>query len=243
MTLNEDALVQSKSPAEIRGMFRDISPSYDFLNHLLSGNTDRRWRRFVARQVVRADTRAILDVCSGTGDLALALARRARELGAEPLVVGSDFTPAMMRIGRDKFLAAAGAAMPSVGDTMRLPFPDCRFDVVTVAFGIRNVADPRAGLREMARVCRPGGTLAVLEFSHPANPLLRRLYYFYFFTVLPWVGRLISGSRAYTYLPKSVAKFPDRAEFSALLAEIAGGETKAFPLTFGIATLYVATRA
>ena len=241
----EDALVATKAPRDIRGMFHDISRTYDFLNHLLSLNTDRRWRRFVARRVVTPDVREVLDVCSGTGDLALAIAEQAVRVGAAPRIVGSDFTPSMMAIARDKFgrTAARSAVtpLPSVGDTMRLPFPDARFDLVTVAFGIRNVSETAAGLAEMARVCRTGGRVAVLEFSQPRNALMRRAYNLYFFTVLPWVGRLISGSRAYTYLPKSVARFPDGDGFARMLGAAAGGPVETHPLTFGIATLYVAT--
>ena len=241
----EDALVATKAPRDIRGMFHDISRTYDFLNHLLSLNTDRRWRRFVARRLVTPDVRDVLDVCSGTGDLALAIAEQAVRVGGAPRVVGSDFTPSMMAIARDKFVRAAARSAvtprPSVGDTMRLPFPYARFDLVTVAFGIRNVSDTAAGLAEMVRVCRTGGRVAVLEFSQPRNALLRGAYNLYFFTVLPWVGRIISGSRAYTYLPKSVARFPDGDEFARMLGAAAGGGVERHPLTFGIATLYVAT--
>jgi demethylmenaquinone methyltransferase/2-methoxy-6-polyprenyl-1,4-benzoquinol methylase len=241
MRVSEDTLARTKAPRDIRGMFHEISPTYDFLNHLLSLNTDRRWRRFVAEKTLTRETRAILDVCSGTGDLALAYSRRARRMGTEPLVVGSDFTPAMVGIARRKFCGVpAHAPHASVSDTLHLPFPDACFDLVSVAFGIRNVADTRSGLLEMRRVCRPGGRIAVLEFSQPRNAVLRWLYSAYFFTVLPWIGRLISGSRAYTYLPKSVAGFPDRAAFSALLTEVAGCAAEASPLSCGIATLYVA---
>jgi demethylmenaquinone methyltransferase / 2-methoxy-6-polyprenyl-1,4-benzoquinol methylase len=244
MRVPEDTLVATKAPDDIRGMFHDISPTYDRLNHLLSLNTDKRWRRFVARKLVDEGTRDFLDVCSGTGDLALAFAERVKRLRLPAVIVGSDFTPAMMRIGRRKFADAArtGTTAPhaSVGDTLRLPFAASRFDVVGVAFGIRNVADHRAGIAEMARVCRHGGRIAILEFSQPRNPVLRGAYNLYFFRVLPWVGRMISGSRAYTYLPKSVAKFPDGDEFSAMLSGISGGEVQRHLLSFGIATLYVA---
>jgi demethylmenaquinone methyltransferase/2-methoxy-6-polyprenyl-1,4-benzoquinol methylase len=244
MRVSEDALVATKAPGDIRGMFHDISPTYDFLNHLLSLNTDRRWRRLVACRLLERGTAEILDICSGTGDLALALSERAREIGARPRIAGVDFTPSMMRIGAGKFAAAVSRGMaaphPSVGDAMRLPFASSRFDLVTVAFGIRNVADHRAGVAEMVRVCRDGGRVGILEFSQPRNAALRAAYNAYFFRVLPWVGRLISGSRAYTYLPKSVAKFPDGDEFCSILRGIAGGEVQAHPLTFGIATLYTA---
>ncbi|MBX7246623.1 MAG: ubiquinone/menaquinone biosynthesis methyltransferase [Candidatus Sumerlaeaceae bacterium] len=241
-TAPEDSLVQTKSAHDVRRMFHDISPTYDFLNHLLSFNTDKRWRRIVARHTVTSGVSRILDCCSGTGDLAIALGERAAKLGAKPLIVGSDFTASMMTRAKGKFAASVGAPKPSVGDTMHLPFPGNQFDLVTVAFGIRNVNDFSAGLREMARVCRPGGKVAVLEFSHPRNRLFSALYNFYFFNVLPWIGYLMTGTRAYRYLPKSVAKFPEGEEFATVLSEATGGVTNRIPLTFGVATLYISEK-
>lgn len=243
--VRDDELVATKRASEVRGMFHAISPSYDFLNHLLSMNTDKRWRRFTARRVVNADMRDILDVCSGTGDLALALGRQAGVLGASPRIAAADFTPSMMERGGQKFAGSTAPGprpLPLVGDTLRLPFSSASFDLVTVAFGIRNVADYRAGLREMARVCRPGGTIAVLEFSKPRSRAFGAIYNFYFFRVLPWIGYAITGTRAYRYLPKSVAAFPESDEFRREMTAAAGGATEAILLTFGIATLYTAKR-
>ena len=242
----EERFVGTKKPSEIRGMFHDISPTYDFLNHLLSLNIDRRWRRFTARKVMAGGPARVFDVCAGTGDLAIELTNEARRLGLATQVIAADFTPAMMRRGQTKFAQLQGGREvphPMVADTMRLPFASGHFDLVTVAFGIRNVTDVAAGLAEMARVCRPGGSVAVLEFSQPRNKAIAWCYNRYFFGVLPWVGRFISGSRAYTYLPKSVEKFPDGEEFARLLSEATGGEVTRHPLTFGIATMYISTVA
>lgn len=236
----EEQLVQNRTGAGVRQMFHDIAPTYDRLNHLLSCNIDKRWRARVAQLVVSAETKRILDVCAGTGDLAIAFANRAASVGTKPRIIAADFTPAMMRIGASKFQQEKQPIVPLVADTLHLPFPDNSFDLVSVAFGIRNVSDYRAGLQEMARVCRPGGTIAVLEFSRPETHVLRHLYTFYFFKILPWIGRTITGTRAYTYLPNSVAAFPDRAEFAATLRNIATGAVVCQPLTFGIATLYIA---
>jgi demethylmenaquinone methyltransferase/2-methoxy-6-polyprenyl-1,4-benzoquinol methylase len=242
---HEDDLVASKSPAGVRAMFHAIAPTYDFLNRLLSLGIDQRWRRRVARLIISPPTRRILDVCSGTGDLALALAARARAVGAPVTVTACDFTPAMMARGRDKFAASpVASALPGalVADTMRLPFASGTFDAVTVAFGIRNVADFRAGLHEMVRVCRPGGSVAVLEFSKPRNRVFSTLYGFYFHRILPRIGHAITGTRAYRYLPKSVAQFPEGPEFAACLAAIAGGPVEVIPVTGGIATIYIARK-
>lgn len=234
----EEALVQTKAPAGVRNMFHDIAPSYDRLNHLLSLNVDKRWRRFTAQQVIRSDQSHILDVCSGTGDLALAFSSQARELGSQPLIVSSDFTPAMCRLAKNKFVGDTGRLAPLTGDTTNLPFRDNAFDLVGVAFGIRNVVDLREGLKEMVRVCRQGGQLAILEFSHPCTPVIRQLYRFYFLRVLPMIGRVLSGTRAYTYLPNSVVTFPDTVEFATILKEAAGGTVQSYRLSCGIATLY-----
>lgn len=238
---NEETLVSSKSPTEVRRMFHDIAPTYDFLNHLLSANIDRRWRRFTARQLIRPGVRMVLDVCSGTGDLALAFSRRAVETDQAVKIYSADFTARMTSRAKEKFLEAGEQITPLVADTLNLPCADDQFDLVSVAFGIRNVCDLQRGLLEMTRVCRPGGTVAILEFSHPKARLLKSAYHLYFFQILPRIGRALTGTRAYSYLPKSVSKFPDTGEFSQLLAGIAGSPVKAHRLSFGIATLYIAT--
>jgi demethylmenaquinone methyltransferase / 2-methoxy-6-polyprenyl-1,4-benzoquinol methylase len=223
-------------------MFDAISPTYDFLNHLLSLNCDVRWRRFAAAKLMCSSIRSVLDVCAGTGDLALALQRRAHETDTAPSIHAADFSPAMIALAQNKFRAATPRPCPEplIADTLHLPFKPDSFDLVTVAFGIRNVCDLAAGLGEMVRVCRDGGRVAVLEFSTVSNPLLRGLFNLYFLRILPAVGRLISGTRAYTYLPKSVQQFPAHGEFVAMLERAAGGRVERFPLSFGIAALYVA---
>jgi len=243
--LSTKALVASKSATGVRQMFHDIAPHYDRLNRLLSLRTDCRWRKLVAKRVLRDTDKAVLDLCSGTGDLALAFAAQARRLGASPLIVSADFTAAMTRLALLKFKRSPEFSkrppLPLVADTLCVPFSDASFDVVSVAFGIRNVENLHQGLGEMFRVCRPGGRVAILEFSHPCQPILRRAYDWYFFRVLPKIGSLISGTTAYSYLPASVAKFPDTKEFAAIL-EGYGVKVTTVRLSFGIATMYVAEK-
>jgi demethylmenaquinone methyltransferase / 2-methoxy-6-polyprenyl-1,4-benzoquinol methylase len=231
--------VVDKAPERIRAMFDQISPRYDFLNHLLSLNTDVLWRR---RAVERLEKPLIvLDVCSGTGDMALELRRR---WGAR--VVGSDFALRMLEIGRlkaaRKNLSRAVSFLQA--DTLRLPFRDGAFDASTVAFGIRNVVDTARGLSEMARVVRPGGKVLILEFTTPRNALLRRGYLAYFGHVLPRVGRMIARSEidAYRYLPDSVSKWPPPDELKERM-ERAGLRDVGYDLVFGgVAAIHVGTR-
>jgi demethylmenaquinone methyltransferase/2-methoxy-6-polyprenyl-1,4-benzoquinol methylase len=188
-------------------------------------------------------TAPILDVCTGTGDLAFAYRRKAP---ADVAVVGSDFTYEMLAIARRK----QGESSPNgrlsfiEADAQALPFTGEQFQIVSVAFGLRNVADTRRGLREMTRVCRPGGRVAVLEFSQPQSRLFGALYRFYFRHVLPRIGQWVSGSRldAYHYLPESVGEFPCGARLAAMMEECGLVDVHYRPLTFGIATLYWGTR-
>jgi demethylmenaquinone methyltransferase / 2-methoxy-6-polyprenyl-1,4-benzoquinol methylase len=219
-------------------MFAHIAPRYDVANRVLSVGIDRRWRRVAVDFAGVAAGERVLDVCSGTGDLALVLARTGSR------VVGSDFTFEMLRRARQKTVAVAGhlAHTPEfvAGDTMELPFHGGSFDLVTVAFGIRNVADPLAGLREMRRVTRPGGRIVVLEFCNPRVPVVGALYRFYFRRILPVLGRMISGDTkgAYSYLPRSVMAFPERGEFLELMREAGLEAPHQKILTCGIAALY-----
>lgn len=219
----------SRNPRRIRQMFEDIAPSYDFLNHFLSANRDRAWRRQTMRLAELRDGDRVLDVCTGTGDLAFEAARH-----AEVEVLGTDFCPGMVRVAREKMQRREGlrgrarSVHFSVADTLRLPFADSSFDIVTVGFGIRNVADLRTGLTEMRRVLRPGGRAFVLEFASSGRgpSMFRRLFDLYFHHVLPRLGRFFSSAEepekddAYSYLPDSVARFPSPPELSRLLEDV-----------------------
>ena len=222
-------------------MFAGIAGRYDLLNHLLSGNVDKRWRREVARSLrpsLVGEAR-VLDVACGTGDLSLVLSR-----AGAGRVVGLDFCRPMLEIARRK--AAEGPrAIPFVeGDALRLPFADETFDAATIAFGLRNLAGVSEGLKELRRILRAGGRLAVLEFSSPVVPGFSALFRFYFGRVLPRVGGWVSGSRgAYEYLPDSVSRFPDQKRLAMLMRE-AGFENVGYRnLTGGIAALHTGTRA
>jgi demethylmenaquinone methyltransferase/2-methoxy-6-polyprenyl-1,4-benzoquinol methylase len=233
-----------KRESRIRTMFGNIAPSYDLLNHLLSLNIDRYWRWRTTRLVPPVpDGGPILDVCTGTGDLALAYDRAA---GQRLSIVGSDFCLPMLLPAQDKAMRRrAGERIRFVeADTQRLPFPDDTFQLVTVAFGLRNVTDTDRGLAEMVRVARPGGRVAILEFSRPRHWLLGPLYNAYFRWVLPRIGQFVSRSRdrAYNYLPASVQEFPDGEALADRLRRHGLVEVRWHPLTFGIATLYVGTK-
>lgn len=238
---NLDGLHRTRKPAGVRAMFDRIAPTYDLLNHVLSLGTDMRWRRRAAQSLLHPGAARALDVCCGTGDMALALLRGARGASIDLAVTATDFSPEMTRLGNAKARARnVGPIGFAVADTLNLPFPDNTFDLVTVAFGIRNVENLERGLREMKRVCRAGGRVAILEFSHPRNPLVRRLYELYFFGILPRIGQAVSGSAAYSYLPQSVASFPNHDSMKSLVSAVAGEPCEGTRLTLGIASLYVA---
>jgi demethylmenaquinone methyltransferase / 2-methoxy-6-polyprenyl-1,4-benzoquinol methylase len=232
-----------KREARIRRMFGNIAPSYDLLNHLLSANIDHYWRWRTTRLVPPRGGAPILDLCTGTGDLALAYDRAAR--GQVP-IIGADFCHEMIARAGEKARQrrAAGRIRFLEADAQHLPFPDNTFQIATVAFGLRNVTDTDRGLAEMVRVTRPGGKVAILEFSQPRGWLFGRLYRFYFRYVLPFIGQAISRSKdnAYRYLPASVLEFPDGQALADRLRR--HGLTDVFwrPFTFGIATLYVGTK-
>ena len=220
-------------------MFDAIAPRYDLLNHLLSAGIDRRWRAAAIRSLQLTGIETLLDICTGTADVALA-ARRSR--GAAR-VVGIDFSGAMIVLGLRKVRAAGEASRIALlrGDAMRLPAADRSVDAVSVAFGIRNVQQPAVACAEMARVLRPGGRLAILEFGVPRIPGIRPLYLWYFTHILPLVGRAISGhNAAYSYLPASVGTFAPPAEFVETLSRAGFTDIGANPLTFGIVYLYTA---
>jgi demethylmenaquinone methyltransferase/2-methoxy-6-polyprenyl-1,4-benzoquinol methylase len=232
-----------KSDRRVRSMFASIAPRYDLLNHLLSLNIDRSWRRFTTRTVPPVPGIPVLDCCTGTADLALAYHDAGR--GLSP-VVATDFCRAMLDVGNAKVRHSGAVANVTLieGDTQRLPFHDDTFGVVTVAFGLRNVRETVRGIDEMIRVARPGGTVAILEFSRPRGRILGPLYLAFFRQVLPRVGQALApnGEDAYHYLPASVLQFPDGQAMLDLLAARGLCETRMHRLTFGIATLYVGVK-
>jgi demethylmenaquinone methyltransferase/2-methoxy-6-polyprenyl-1,4-benzoquinol methylase len=226
----------SAKATSVRRMFSDIAPRSDLLNHLLSLNVDRLWRTAAARALLNGGApRLVLDACAGTLDLALAVARRA-EPGAR--VVATDFALPMLRLGAPK--VGEASVDPVAADSLRLPFADGTFDAASVAFGVRNLADREAGLRELARVLRSGGRLVVLEFSTPSFAPLAAVYRFYFHRVLPRIGALLSRHReAYTYLPESVDDYPPPETFAAMMREAGFARVRWRRLSAGIVTLHV----
>ena len=222
-------------------MFDAIAPRYDLLNHVLSAGMDRGWRdRAVDALALPANAR-VLDLCTGTADLAIATVHRA----AGATIVGIDFAGEMLRLALAKTREASLDRQIRLvrGDATRIPLADRSCDAATIAFGIRNVAEPEQALAEIARVLRPGGRLAILEFGQPRIPGIRTLYSWYFRYMLPLVGRLISKHQsAYSYLPASVGTFPPPAEFSSTLSATGFSQVRAVPLTFGIVYLFIAER-
>ncbi len=219
----------------IRRMFAAIAPQYDLLNHLLSLNVDRFWRRFVARQLrpYLSSKAPVLDLCCGTGDLALELAQQAD-------VIGVDFCRPMLRIGQAKIARRRAPILLVEGDALQLPFPDGIFSVVTIAFGLRNLESPERGLREAHRVLRPGGVVAVLEFSQPRFPIFRHVFLFYFRNFLPRLGRWISGVPGpYDYLRDSVQAFLNQRELAQLIEAVGFTAVRYINLTGGIAALHL----
>jgi demethylmenaquinone methyltransferase/2-methoxy-6-polyprenyl-1,4-benzoquinol methylase len=227
----------SDKKSYISSMFDSIAVRYDFLNHFLSAGTDRYWRRKAIAQIGKHKKNpSILDVATGTGDLALAALR------LDPVnVTGIDISDGMLEIGYEKIkkLGLEHKINLIPGDSESIPFSDGSFDVSMVAFGVRNFSDPGKGLEEMRRVLKNNGMIMVLEFSRPSNVLFRSLFYLYFRKVLPFFGRMISGDReAYTYLPESVIIFPDNQEFLDLMLSAGFTGVKQTKLTGGIASIY-----
>jgi demethylmenaquinone methyltransferase/2-methoxy-6-polyprenyl-1,4-benzoquinol methylase len=231
-----------KTPTRIAGMFDAIAPRYDLLNHVLSVGLDQRWRAKAIAVLDLPPAARVLDLCTGTGDLAVAAVRG----GTNVSVVGVDFAGAMLRLALRKVRAGGLASVIRLvrGDATRIPLADGSCDATTIGFGIRNVADPERALAEIARVLRPGGRLAILEFGQPRIPGIRTLYAWYFRYVLPLVGRTVSKHQsAYSYLPASVGNFPPPLQFVEMLASRGFACVKAVPLTFGIVYLYTAERS
>ena len=223
--------------------FTRVAPRYDMMNTLLSFGLHHLWKRAAAGMLALKPGELILDVCGGTGDLAVLAAQR---MGAGGRVVVYDFNRAMLEAGRPKAArrSLSGRIAWVQGDAELLAFPDNRFDAAMVGFGIRNLTHPDAGFREMHRVLKPGGRLMCLEFSRPVTPWFRRLYDFYSFTVMPWAGKIVTGSQeAYTYLPESVRRFARPEELQALLQDLGFSRVQYRRLTNGIAAVHVGVKS
>ncbi|MBZ5536675.1 MAG: bifunctional demethylmenaquinone methyltransferase/2-methoxy-6-polyprenyl-1,4-benzoquinol methylase UbiE [Acidobacteriia bacterium] len=234
---------QAGKAENVRAMFSAIAHRYDLANHVLSLNLDRRWRRFAIRQIVarlnRPDFDA-LDLACGTGDLTAALGAATRGR-----VVGLDFCHPMLVIGANKLAKTnhCSSVALSEADALNLPLRNATFDAVTIAFGLRNLEDYERGLSEMRRVLRPGGVLAVLEFSRPSIPVFRQVYQIYFSKILPWIGARLSGVEGpYDYLPDSVSNFPTREALKGLMERAGFADVIFFNLSGGVAALHLGTK-
>jgi demethylmenaquinone methyltransferase/2-methoxy-6-polyprenyl-1,4-benzoquinol methylase len=231
---------QDSKKQQVRSMFNNIAHRYDFLNHFLSAGIDYSWRKKAIKLIGRKKPKLILDVATGTGDLAI----EAIKIHPDK-IIGIDIAEDMLAIGRQKLEKKKLDHLISlhVGDSENLQFEDAYFDAVMVAFGVRNFENLEKGLSEMCRVMKPGGQVMILEFSKPQKFPVKQFYHFYFRYILPFLGRIISGdSSAYTYLPDSVGKFPMGDEFTALMEKVGYKEASFKSLTFGIATIYSGTK-
>ena len=230
---------------QVRDMFDSIAPAYDFMNRMMTFGIDRLWRRKAVRMLASGPHADILDVATGTGDLALLLARSLRPA----TVTGIDLSEGMLEVARRKASADTGAAASGTkmtflaADCLPLPMPDGTYDIVTAAYGVRNFEHLLRGYREMYRVLRPGGTLCVIELSTPTSPLVKPLYRFYTRHIIPLAGRIVSRDvRAYSYLPESIAAVPQGESMLALMREAGFSATEHHPLTFGVCTIYIARK-
>lgn len=238
---NERTSGELEHARKVREMFGRISTKYDFLNHFLSANTDKRWRKLVRKRLsdILSDKNAVvLDVACGTGDLSVELQKHSKAK-----VFGTDFCRPMLSIAAGKN-SAENLSIPYIeGDAMTLPFPDDFFDALTIAFGLRNLSNWNDGLIELKRIIKPGGKLVVLEFSEPIVPGFRQLYSFYFNKVLPKIGGVFSGEQsAYQYLSDSVSKFPNQKELQMMMLEIGFADVEYKNLTGGIAAIHIGTK-
>ncbi len=226
---------------QVAQMFNNIAGRYDFLNHFLSLGIDKIWRKIAIKQIASVSPKSILDVATGTGDLAIAASKSI----PDATIMGIDIASQMLEVGKTKVadIGRDNKISFQLGDSEALPFSDNSFDATMCAYGVRNFEHLENGLSEMHRVLQPGGKLAILEFSTPQSFPFKQLYKFYFKNILPVLGKLISkNNTAYTYLPESVNAFPDGEKFCNILTSCGFRNAKARPLTFGVTTLYTATK-
>ncbi|CAN5157062.1 bifunctional demethylmenaquinone methyltransferase/2-methoxy-6-polyprenyl-1,4-benzoquinol methylase UbiE [soil metagenome] len=230
-----------KHAEEVREMFSRISPKYDFLNHFLSGNIDKRWRKLVTKKlesVLNDKNALVLDVACGTGDLALEMQK-----AAKAKIIGTDFCRPMLEIAKEKNVAENLKIPYLEADGMNLSFADETFDAVTIAFGLRNFSNWEDGLQELQRILKPSGKLVILEFSTPIIPGFKELFHFYFTRILPKIGGIVSGSRgAYQYLSESVARFPDQKGLLKMMLENGFADVEYKNLTGGIAAIHLGVK-
>ncbi|MGC8824002.1 MAG: bifunctional demethylmenaquinone methyltransferase/2-methoxy-6-polyprenyl-1,4-benzoquinol methylase UbiE [Bacteroidales bacterium] len=234
-------MVAESKKERVKGMFNAIAHQYDFLNHFLSLGIDYRWRKKAIRHLSLEASATLLDVATGTADVAIMAARQYPAIS----VVGIDISEKMLDIGKQKILRKKLSQQISLqlADSEQMPFADNAFDAVISAFGVRNFENLEKGLAEMFRVLKPHGKAVILEFSQPTAPPFRQLYHFYFTKILPRIGQTVSrNDRAYSYLPESVAVFPYGNDFLNYLKNAGFTQCVYYPLTFGIATIYVATK-
>ena len=240
MVVPDQSNPESKK-VQVESMFDSIAPKSDLLNHTLSLNIDKIWRRKVARAVAKTRPGTVLDVATGTCDLAIAVARKARPQS----IVGIDLSEEMLNVGRQKVqkINMSDTITVQKGDAEKLPFGDNTFDAITVAFGVRNFENLEKGLTEMLRVLNPGGSCVSLEFTMPVAFPVKQLYNFYFRHILPLIGRLVSSHKsAYTYLPESVKAFPQRADFVRIMEQCGYAGARFRSLSLGIAAIYIGTK-
>ena len=238
MTTLPDKFSEQSKKDQVEEMFNDISPRYDLLNHLLSANIDKLWRRNAIQKLKPQKPELILDIATGTGDFAIAATRI-----NHAKVIGIDISEGMLEVGRRKLKKKKLTESIELlkADSENLPFENDKFDAAIVGFGVRNFENLRKGLTEINRVLKPGGVFYILEFSKPVKSPYKQIYQFYFTKILPFIGRIISkNSSAYTYLPESVNEFPDGELFLTILAEVGFVKNKCFQQTFGIASIYEA---
>lgn len=236
-TQDELKIAGEQKRSYVLDLFARVAPRYDLLNSLLSLRVHYYWREVAARAARLRPGDTALDVCTGTAELAI---RLAKDVGEEGMVVGVDFCEPMLRLGQRKIRKYANSRRITLvlADALQLPFASDRFEAVTVAFGIRNVVDIRRAFAEMWRVLKPGGRVVCLEFSLPRHPIFRALYSFYFYRLIPWMGGLLSHRDAYTYLPESVRRFPERERLAQIMREAGFVEVTWQERTFGVVCIH-----